>query len=56
MLEPLPIKPACILFDLDGTLLDTAPDMGGALNQLLQEQGKSALPLAKIRPLVSMTR
>lgn len=53
MPEPLPIKPACVLFDLDGTLLDTAPDMGGALNQLLQEQGRSALPLAKIRPLVS---
>ena len=24
-----------VLFDLDGTLIDTAPDMGGALNRLL---------------------
>jgi phosphoglycolate phosphatase len=28
-----------VLFDLDGTLLDTAPDMGAALNMLLAENG-----------------
>lgn len=28
-----------VLFDLDGTLIDTAPDMGGALNNLLIEEG-----------------
>lgn len=49
----LAIAPACVLFDLDGTLLDTAPDMGRALNRLLQEQGKPVLPQAKIRPVVS---
>ena len=27
-----------VLFDLDGTLIDTAPDMGGALNNLLIEE------------------
>ena len=42
-----------ILFDLDGTLIDTAPDMGGALNNLLLEEGHEALPLDTIRPLVS---
>jgi N-acetyl-D-muramate 6-phosphate phosphatase len=42
-----------VLFDLDGTLLDTAPDMVGALNQLRSEEGKDALPLEHVRPFVS---
>ncbi len=42
-----------VLFDLDGTLIDTAPDMGGALNRLLLEEGYEPLPLEKIRPHVS---
>ncbi len=42
-----------VLFDLDGTLIDTAPDMGGALNNLLIEEGLSPLPLEAIRPYVS---
>jgi N-acetyl-D-muramate 6-phosphate phosphatase len=43
----------CVLFDLDGTLLDTAPDMGGALNALRAEHGLAALPAERIRPHVS---
>ena len=42
-----------VLFDLDGTLIDTAPDMGGALNNLLIEEGYEPLPLENIRPYVS---
>jgi phosphoglycolate phosphatase len=42
-----------LLLDLDGTLLDTAPDMGGALNLLRVEAGREPLPLAGIRPFVS---
>jgi 2-phosphoglycolate phosphatase len=42
-----------VLFDLDGTLVDTAPDMGTALNNLLLEENLEPLPLATIRPLVS---
>ena len=42
-----------ILFDLDGTLLDTAPDMVGALNRLLGEHGREPLELAAARAFVS---
>jgi phosphoglycolate phosphatase len=42
-----------LLLDLDGTLLDTAPDMGGALNRLLAEEGRAPLEFAVIRPVVS---
>lgn len=42
-----------VLFDLDGTLADTAPDLGYALNTLLAEHGKPALPYASIRPVAS---
>lgn len=45
--------PEAVLFDLDGTLADTAPDLGGALNQLLLEQGRGPLPMEKLRPHVS---
>ena len=42
-----------ILFDLDGTLVDTAPDLGYALNIQLQRHGKAALSDAVIRPFAS---
>lgn len=42
-----------ILFDLDGTLADTAPDMGGALNSLRREYGLEPLPMAALRPHTS---
>jgi phosphoglycolate phosphatase len=42
-----------VLFDLDGTLIDTAPDMANALNILLDEQGEALLPFDTIRPVVS---
>ncbi len=42
-----------VLFDLDGTLADTAPDMAHALNALLVEKGRNALSYDTIRPHVS---
>lgn len=42
-----------VLFDLDGTLADTAPDLGAAANFLLLEEGRPQLPLAELRPYTS---
>lgn len=42
-----------VLFDLDGTFADTAPDLGEALNHVLRLRGLPALPLATIRPQAS---
>lgn len=42
-----------VLFDLDGTLLDTAPDLAAALNHVLINNGREALPFETIRPWVS---
>jgi len=46
-------KAQSILFDLDGTLLDTAPDLVAALNAVLLAEGRAGLPLAEARPYVS---
>jgi len=42
-----------VLFDLDGTLLDTAPDMVGALDALRRENGLAPLPFEQVRSSVS---
>lgn len=42
-----------VFFDLDGTLIDTAPDMGGALNTVLQAHGRKPVAEALYRPQVS---
>lgn len=47
-------SPKAVLFDLDGTLLDTAPDLVYALNRLRKEQGFVELPLADLRPIISL--
>lgn len=43
---------AVIAFDLDGTLVDTAPDLVGTLNVLLRQEGLAPLPMEDARPLI----
>lgn len=43
---------ATIVFDLDGTLVDSAPDLIGTLNVILQQEGIAPLPLDEARPFI----
>lgn len=49
----MPPKFEAVLFDLDGTLADTAPDLGSALNALLRRKGLPEVGMDKIRPVAS---
>jgi phosphoglycolate phosphatase len=42
-----------VLFDFDGTLADTAPDLGGALNRMLADRGRPTLAVDAVRPYAS---
>lgn len=46
-------KAKCVLFDLDGTLVDTAPDLGAAANAVRIQLGLHPLPLPVYRPVAS---
>src|SRR5205085_8190597 len=44
--------PRIVVFDLDGTLVDTAPDLINALNYVLDRRGLPPLPLASARNMI----
>ncbi|MEK8088330.1 HAD-IA family hydrolase [Thermithiobacillus plumbiphilus] len=49
----MPTPRRAVLFDLDGTLADTAPDLAHALNVTLIQHDRPPLPLDQIRPVAS---
>jgi N-acetyl-D-muramate 6-phosphate phosphatase len=48
-MNPSPIQ--ALLFDLDGTLIDSAPDLGAAADKLRTDRGLGSLPLDLYRPM-----
>ena len=52
MRRSLPV-PRAVLFDLDGTLADTAPDLANAVNKMRQDRGLSLTPYELLRPMAS---
>jgi 2-phosphoglycolate phosphatase len=42
----------CVLFDLDGTLIDSAPDLAGAANAMRVARALPELPYERLRPMV----
>jgi phosphoglycolate phosphatase len=46
------MPPALIMFDLDGTLIDSAPDLAVAVNSMLADHGCEPLPVAQVRRMV----
>jgi len=44
--------PETLVFDLDGTLIDTAPDLAGTMNVILERHGRSTLDLSTVRSMV----
>ena len=47
------VFPRLVLFDLDGTLLDSAPDMVATVNRMRAARGQAPMALAELRPHVS---
>ena len=41
-----------VLFDLDGTLADTAPDMARTVNRMLQSRAMPPVAIDRVRPFV----
>ena len=44
-------KAKAVLFDLDGTLIDSAPDLGAAADKMRTDRGMAPLPLIQYRPM-----
>jgi phosphoglycolate phosphatase len=46
------MKPELLLFDLDGTLVDSVGDLTAAINGLLAEHGRALLTIDEVRPMI----
>lgn len=52
-MDMIALKGTTLVFDLDGTLVDTAPDLVRTLNHVLAETGASPRPLEEMLPFIS---
>jgi phosphoglycolate phosphatase len=50
---PVPAVPPTLVFDLDGTLVDTAPDLIAAANHVLQAEGLATVAAEEVRDQIS---
>ena len=50
---PVEFQLSCVMFDLDGTLVDSAPDLIAALNKARQHRGLDPVSTAEITPFIS---
>ncbi len=41
-----------LIFDLDGTLVDSVPDLTASLNEVLREHGRAPLSMAEVKPMI----
>jgi phosphoglycolate phosphatase len=46
--------PEAVVFDLDGTLVDTGPDLTASLNHVLRQVGLAPVPLAAVRDMIGL--
>lgn len=52
MIAPILPRPAAVLFDLDGTVIDSAPDLAGTANDMRRARGLEPAPFESLRPWV----
>jgi N-acetyl-D-muramate 6-phosphate phosphatase len=52
MAELILPRPAAVLFDLDGTVIDSAPDLAGTANDMRRARGLETAPFESLRPWV----
>jgi len=48
----MPVEPKAVVLDLDGTLVDSLPDLAASVNELLRERGRPALETSEVAGMI----